>query len=118
MASISAALRDLLADHDLPVEEALTRHFTDSYRQSTDGEWIDRGGFATQVEHLRSLIKTVEIEVLDELARGSAYAERHIIRLVGRDGSITTREVYLVAELAADGRFDSLQETLRPITAS
>ncbi|HVX07674.1 hypothetical protein [Humibacter sp.] len=116
MASISAALHDLLATRDLAVEDALTRHFTDDYRQSTDGEWIDRATFAQQMEQLRGFVDAVEITVLDELSQGSRYAERHVIRVTGRDGSVVGQEVYVFAEVAEDGRFGSLEELSRPLS--
>ena len=116
MASISAALHDLLAARDLTVEDALARHFTDGYRQSTNGEWIDRATFGQQMEQLRGFVDAVDISVVDELSQGSRYAERHIIRVTGRDGSVVGQEVYVFAELAEDGRFASLEELSRPLS--
>lgn len=115
MASMSAALHDLLAERDLPVEEALTRHFTDGYRQSTNGDWIDRAAFAQQIGQLRSFLLTVEIDVLDELRQGSAYAERHVIRAIQADGSALGQEVFVFAQVADDDRFDRLEELVRPL---
>jgi hypothetical protein len=117
MASISAALHDLLAEQDLPVEDALARHFTDEYRQSTNGDWIDRAAFAEQIAQLRSFVDHVEIRVIDELTQGSRYAERHIVEVTGRDGSVVAQEVYLFADVAEDGRFESLEEISRPLSS-
>jgi hypothetical protein len=116
MASISAALHDLLAERDLPVEEALTRHFTDGYRQSTNGDWIDREAFAEQIGQLRAFLLTVQLDVIDELQQGSAYAERHVIRATQADGAALGQEVFVFARVADDGRFDSLEELVRPLT--
>lgn len=115
MASISAALHDLLAERNRSVEDVLARHFTHDYRQSTNGDWIDRAAFAEQVTQLRAFIDHVEIRVLDELMQGSRYAERHVIQVTGRDGSVIGQEVYLFADIAEDGRFASLEEISRPL---
>jgi len=115
MPSITAALHDLLAAHELTVDEALTRHVTDDYRQSTDGDWIDRAAFAAHLTGLRAAIDAVEFEVLSELTQGDAYAERHIVTITLRDGSRRRQEVYLFAQLAADGRFARLEELTRPL---
>ncbi|GAB3799640.1 hypothetical protein GCM10028798_12990 [Humibacter antri] len=117
MASIAAALNELLADHAVSVEDALARHFTDSYRQSTNGEWIDRAAFAEQMAQMRPFIDHVEITVLDEVSQGPAYAERHVIRVAQRDGGVLRQEVFLFARLAEDGRFDSLEELVRALPA-
>ncbi|MHA7985354.1 hypothetical protein ACX9R5_06065 [Rathayibacter sp. CAU 1779] len=118
MPSISAALHELLGEGDLSVESVLQRHFTDDYRQSTGGEWIDRAAFAEQMTQLRAFVDRVEIEVVVELVQGSAYAERHVIRVTQRDGSVLAQEVFVFASLAADGRFEGLEELVRPLPAS
>ncbi|MFC4243669.1 hypothetical protein ACFOYW_09815 [Gryllotalpicola reticulitermitis] len=115
MSSISQALHELLNDADASVDEVLSRHFTDDYRQSTNGEWVDRAGFAQQMTYLRSVTDGAEIEVVAELVQGASYAERHIIRVTQRDGVIAAQEAYLFAQLAADGRFSSLEELTRPL---
>lgn len=118
MPSISAALHDLLGNPELTVADALARHVTDDYRQSTDGEWIDRPAFAQQLEQLRGFVARVDIEVKSELTQGSAYAERHVITVTGRDGSVGSQEVYLFGEIADDGRFAWLEELTRPLPAA
>jgi hypothetical protein len=115
MPSISRALSELLAGADLSVEDALARHVTDDYRQSTDGQWIDRAAFAEQLAQLRGFVQSVDIEVKSELTQGSSYAERHVITVTGRDGSIGRQEVYLFGEIAPDGRFAWLEELTRPL---
>jgi len=115
MPSITATLHDLLAAHELTVDEALMRHVTDDYRQSTDGDWIDRAAFAQQLTGLRAAIDAVEFEVISELTEGDAYAERHIVTITLPDGSRRRQEVFLFARLAADGRFAQLEELTRPL---
>lgn len=115
MPSISAALHELLGSRELTVEEALTRHFADDYRQSTNGDWIDRAVFAQQLTQLRGFVEHIDIEVKGELTQGSAYAERHVITVTQRDGGKGRQEVYLFARIAADGRFASLEELTRPL---
>ena len=116
MASIAAALHDLLNESDLAVEDTLTRYFTDDFRQSTNGDWIDRSAFAEQMSRLRLVIDRAEIRVVQELSSGSGYAERHVLTATMRDGSAAAQEVFLFAEIADDGRFASLEELVRPLT--
>jgi hypothetical protein len=116
MPSISAALHDLLGAQDLTVADALARHFADDYRQSTNGDWIDRAAFAQQLTQLRGFVDRVDIDVLSELTQGSAYAERHIITVTQKDGGVGRQEVYLFGEIAADGRFAWLEELTRALS--
>lgn len=117
MSSISQALDELLNERTTSVGEVLSRHFSDDYRQSTNGEWADRAAFAQQIEYLRAGVDVAEIEVLAELVQGSSYAERHVIRVTQNDGTLAAQEAYVFAELAEDGRFALLNELTRPLPA-
>ena len=108
MPGIAIALHDLLNDRSLEVEEAVTRHFTDTYRQRTDGVWDDRSGFVAHITHLRSIVAVATVSVLDEFSQQNSYADRHIARIVTTDGSIVVQEVYLFGERAEDGRFERI----------
>jgi len=116
MSSISQALYELLNDSETPVDTVLSRHFTDDYRQSTNGEWVDRAGFGQQMEYLRSGIDGADFEVIAEVLNGDVYAERHIVRVTQNDGTVAAQEAFLFAELAPDGRFRQLEELTRPVT--
>lgn len=118
MPSISAALHDLLGSHDLTVESALDRHFSDDYRQSTNGDWIDRATFAHQVAQLRGFVERIAIDVKGEFIDGARYAERHVITVTQRDGGTGAQEVYLFGEIGADGRFTRLEELTRPLAGA
>ncbi|MEU8587027.1 nuclear transport factor 2 family protein [Streptomyces sp. NPDC048664] len=108
---IKAALTDLLLNDQLTLEEAVERHFTPEYRQRTDGEWADRAEFVQHMEHVRAVVTGGEIEVHEELYDGDKYADRHTCHLTKKDGSAVTMEVYVFADLAADGRFHRIEET-------
>lgn len=110
MTSIAAALHDLLNEQSLDLEQAVRRHFTDGYRQRTDGLWDGRERFVEHIAHLRTIVDRVHVSVIDELVDGSAYADRHIVRIVKTDGSEVVQEVYLFGELAGDGRFSRIEE--------
>jgi len=116
MPSISAALYDLLNEQASPVEDALERHFRPEFRQSTNGDWIDRATFVEQMTVLRSFVDHVEIEVLAELTQGDSYAERHVLTATQRDGGTASQEVFLFGVIAEDGRFASLEELVRPLS--
>jgi hypothetical protein len=109
--TIADALKDLLLRPQLTVETAIGKHFTPDYRQRTDGTWSDRAEFAEHISHLRAVIAGGNVEVREELADGSVYAERHVIELVKSDGSVARTEVYVFGERAPDGRFARIEET-------
>lgn len=110
MTSIAAALHDLLNEQDLDLEEAAHRHFTDDYRQRTDGVWDDRDGFIEHIAHLRTIVAAVDVTVIDEVIGGTTYADRHVVRITKTDGSKAVHEVYLFGEVAEDGRFSRIEE--------
>ncbi|MFJ4094609.1 nuclear transport factor 2 family protein [Kitasatospora sp. NPDC089913] len=115
---IGRALDDLLfaPDPDLPLDEAVSRHFTPDYRQRTNGVWSDRAGFVEHIAKLRSLVREGRVEVHDELRDGTRYADRHTVTVTRNDGRTSRIEVYLFAELAADGRFERVEETTLLLT--
>jgi hypothetical protein len=108
--TISDALNDLLSRR-VPLDEAINRHFVATYRQRTDGAWDDRAGFADHIAHLRSFISSVQVTVLEELASGATYAERHIVRLQKDDGATIEQEVYVFGDQDETGRFSRIEET-------
>ena len=109
--SIPLALDELLNRRELPLEAVLDRHFSPEYRQRTNGVWDDREAFARHARKLREIIESARIELLDELHDGNRYADRHRVHAVKRDGARVVQEVYLFAELDADGRFVRVEET-------
>eukprot|EP01037_Dinobryon_pediforme_P022583 gene22583-23789_t len=60
---------------------------------------------------LREVVVSARIEVLDELRDGNRYADRHRVHVTKHDGSKVVQEVYLFAELDAEGRFARIEET-------
>ncbi|MFJ8437197.1 nuclear transport factor 2 family protein [Kitasatospora sp. NPDC094019] len=110
---ITRALDDLLfaPDPDLPLDEVVARHFTPDYRQRTNGVRSDRAGFVEHIAKLRTLVREGHVEVHDELRDGTRYADRHTVTVTKNDGRTSRTEVYLFAELAADGRFARVEET-------
>ncbi|MGW3327389.1 nuclear transport factor 2 family protein [Streptomyces virginiae] len=113
---ITRAINDLLFTPGLDLTEAIDRHFTPDYRQRTNGVWSDRASFTQHMTRLRSLIRSGHIEVHDELRDAARYADRHTVTLVHEDGHTSRTEVYLFAQLAADGRFRRVEETTLLVT--
>jgi len=118
MSVLKQAIDDLF-DPRLAVEEAFGRHFSAAFRQRVDGAgWTDRDGFIAGIAAAREAVDHVAVTVLDELADGDRYAERHRIELVRRDGGRTVQEVYVFAERDADGRFTRIEEATSPVTTT
>lgn len=117
MTTIKDAVADLF-DRELPVDEALDRHHAPGFRQRIDGTWSDRVELLARVVALREAVERATITVLDELADGDRYAERHIVDLVQRDGARVRREVYVFAERDAEGRFVRIEEVAISATDS
>jgi hypothetical protein len=109
--NIAAALGDLLFNPALPLDEAIDRHFTPDYRQRTNGTWDDRAGFAAHIAHLRDIIRDGDVRVHEEVVDNGKYADRHTVTATKVTGESVAMEVYLFADLAADGRFRRIEET-------
>ncbi|MYW04317.1 nuclear transport factor 2 family protein [Streptomyces sp. SID3343] len=107
---IAAALDALFFDRTSAVEEAVSAHFTDDYRQCTDGVWSDRGEFVQHVRFMRDGLVGGRVDVHEELRDGDRYAARLTVHGVKADGSAFATAVYSFAELADDGRFRRIRE--------
>ena len=84
MTSLKDAVEDLLNHRHLSVEQAADRHFAPGFRQRTNGHWDDRDTFVARIAQFREIVEHASITVLDELADGPRYAERHRIELQRR----------------------------------
>lgn len=112
MPTLAEAIEDLLNHQELPVGEAADRHLAAGFRQRVNGGgWVDRAGFLAGIAAAREAVGHVVVTVLDELADGDRYAERHVIELVRRDGARAVQEVYVFARRDGDGRFARIEET-------
>ena len=59
---------------------------------------------------LCTFVRSVEIELLNEISDGSEYAERHVAHMTKVDGSIVVQEVFVFGTLDPDGRFATIEE--------
>lgn len=98
---------------DGAVDAAIDRYFAADYQQTTDGETIDRDGFAAHIAALRGLVATGRVRVLEAIRDGDRIADRHLVSVTRMDGIATELEVYMFAELAADGRVRRVHEVSR-----
>ncbi|GAA4496010.1 hypothetical protein GCM10023191_037390 [Actinoallomurus oryzae] len=110
MTSMRTVLNELLNERATPVEEVMARHFVPAYRQRTDGTWADWTEVARNLTRIRSAIRSVRIEMLDELTDGRAYADRHVLTVEMADGTSQVRESYVFGRLAENGRFERIEE--------
>ncbi|MEG5552317.1 nuclear transport factor 2 family protein [Enterobacter wuhouensis] len=115
---IHQILDELLNQHELPLEATVDRYFATEYRQKTNGQWDDRKNFVLHMSHLREILKSAEINVLDELRDGDRYATHHKITANKRDGACVIMEVYMFATLDAEGRFTRVEETTLMLAGS
>lgn len=109
MTTIKEAVDDLF-NPQLTVKAAVERHYAPTFRQRTNGTWNDRTGLLARIVELRKVVEHATITVLDELADGERYAERHVIALVQRDGTRILQEVHVFAHRDSDGRFVRIEE--------
>jgi hypothetical protein len=110
MRSMAVVLDELLNERRTPVEEVMARHFVPAYRQRTDGAWAEWPMVAQNLARIRTMIRSVKIELLDELVNGYAYADRHVLTTEMNNGTRQMRESYLFGKFAPDGRFETIEE--------
>lgn len=113
--ALKKAIEDLLDDARLSVDDAMDRHFAPTFRQRVNGRWDDRVGFSARVAALRGMVRQFTITVLDEMADGTRYAERHVVELVQHDDERIVQEVFVFAERDHDGRFACIEEATVPL---
>ena len=99
-------------DTTVDVEE----FFHPTYTQVTDGVASNYNEFVEHIAHLRGLIASGEVTVMEMVQEGRRVADRHTITIEKRDGSTTSFEVLLIGELADDGRLLRVVETTRQLT--
>ncbi|MFJ9779212.1 hypothetical protein ACIRSS_06490 [Amycolatopsis sp. NPDC101161] len=110
MRSMAIVLEELLNERDTPVEEVMARHFTPAYRQRTGGVWAEWPVIARNLAHVRTMVRSVKVDLLDEVVRGAVYADRHVLTIEMRDGTRQVRESYVFGRFAPDGRFEAIEE--------
>ena len=110
MTTIKELVEDLLDGTRMTVAEAMDRHFSSAFRQRTNGSWESREEVAIRIASLRQVFERATVTVLDEMRDGARYAERHVVELVDREGGRLHMEVYVFAEMDADGRFLRIEE--------
>jgi hypothetical protein len=112
-ARISEALRALIFEPDpgVPLEQVLDRYYAPDYTHRSNGRTLDRAEFAAMAAGARGQITEGSVIVLDELRDGASYAERHVFHITLKIGATQHREISIFGTLAADGRFQHLNET-------
>jgi hypothetical protein len=112
---ISDALRELVFDRRLTVEDALDKYFAADYSHRNGGIRLTRAEFAAMATGAREEIAHGTTTVLDEFRVGDRYSERHVLDVVKKDGSTERAEIYIIGRYANDGRFASLNEAGFPL---
>ena len=96
-----------------PLDATIDRYFTPDYQQRTDGELLDRDGFAAHIRAVRALAASGRIEVREAVRQGHRIADRHEVTVTRHDGTTSRIEIYLFGELADDGRLRRVDEISR-----
>jgi hypothetical protein len=110
MTTIRELVEDLLDGTRMTVAQAMDRHFSSAFRQCTNGSWESREEVAIRIASLRQVFERATVTVMDEMRDGARFAERHVIELVEREGGRLHLEVFVFAEIDADGRFVRIEE--------
>lgn len=100
-------------DDTHPLDATIDRYFTPDYQQRTDGELLDRDGFAAHIRAVRALAASGRIEVREAVRQDHRIADRHEVTGTRHDGATSRIEIYLFGELADDGRFRRVDEISR-----
>jgi len=108
---ISDALRDLIFEPLLPLDDVLDKYYAPDYVHRSEGKALGRKAFAELVAQMRGTVTGGSVVVVNELRVGDTYAERHVYDLTTADGARRRREVYVFGTFARDGRFQELSET-------
>src|SRR5690242_18416575 len=109
-ARISDALRDLIFDQSMSVEDAIDTYFAPNFVHRNSGKSLTRAEFAAMAAQAREQIAKGDITVLDEFRDGDRYSERHVLDYTNVDGGVERLVIYLIGRYAADGRFRELNE--------
>ncbi|MBL0885255.1 hypothetical protein [Myceligenerans indicum] len=110
MRSLATVLEELLNERETPIEEVMARHFAPDYRQRTDGVWSGWSEVARNLAGIRTMIRSVRVDLLNEFVGGYDYADRHLLTVEMQDGTRQTRESYVFGTFAQDGRFERIEE--------
>lgn len=112
-----ADLEQLFSDIFTGPEEGMpalvSRWFSPSYIQVTDGKTSNFDEFVAHLSKVRSMISTVEPKVLYLAQEDNRLADRHIMRGVKKDGSTLHAEMLCLMERGDDGRIVRTWETSR-----
>jgi len=100
------------------LEATVDRYFTADYRQRTDGRVLDRREFVEHLRALRTKIVRGHVEVLEAVRQGHRIADRHLVTVTKRDGTVSQIEVYLFGQLASDGRLRRVDEVSRVVSGT
>lgn len=86
-ARISEALRELVFEQRLSIEEAMDKYFADDHSRHNSGTPRTRAEFAEMARGGRAEIDHGTITVLDEFRAGDRYGERHRLDVTKKDGA-------------------------------
>lgn len=113
----TALIASLIGD-PADVRGDLAPYFNSEYVQIADGHASDFPTFVAHLQHLRSLVTDVRIEVFEALREGSLVADRHHVTVTKTDGSTSAFEVLLVGQLDERGRLLRVNETTRQLSGA
>lgn len=81
----------------------IDRYYAPGFEHRNDGLLLDRERLVAHVGPARKNVRAIEIDVHETLLAGDRMAARYTMRAVTRKGRTLVTEIYLFAELTADG---------------
>jgi len=112
--TFEAILQSLFSGRAEDTEADLTKILAPQFRLQAEFQDLDFPGFVKHIRWLRENLppKSVQLTVTQFLRDGNQLADRHSSTTVKPDGTVAAAETYLFAELAEDGRFAWIKESV------
>ncbi|OAA61072.1 hypothetical protein SPI_05096 [Niveomyces insectorum RCEF 264] len=110
-----AALLSFFSGKAEDTEADLTKICTPSFTLRDDEGTRDFPAFVAHIRWLREILPAhaVSLTVTQFLRDGHQRAERHTSQMDTGEGDVRRAETFMFVELAADGRFEKIVETVR-----
>ncbi len=102
-------LFDVLLEQPGFQPEHIPQHLAAHYRQEVDGQVLDLAGFTAHLAHLKTLCRSIRIEILSSAVNGNIVFTRHRADVVKHSGD--TLSMLVMAEFTVEnGKISACRE--------